>query len=331
MVERRWLGWLREVFCGEGVPTQAHPSPHMNQNIVSSITQFKQHVELKDYRRPTKEAYVRCLWRLVEHYEKDPGTLSEDELRRYFLFLREEQQYSPSNLKMAKWALRCYYRECVKVLGWQVFDEVRIAEPKTLPVVLGRQEVQQLLAVVREPRFAVCLRLMYYCGLRVGEAVSLEVRDILSRQDPPRLHLRNCKGGKDRYVPLPRPMLEELRRWWRTHRNPKLVFPSPPSSRESLVASAPLSQTQQPMSIASVQEVFRLARLASGVNSEATTHTLRHSYATHLLEEGVSIRLISSYLGHESLDTTARYLHLTAVSEARTQTALQVLYQAPPA
>ena len=85
------------------------------------------------------------------------------------------------------------------------------------------------------------------------------------------------------------------------------------------------------MSTASVQEVFRLARQASGVHADATTHTLRHSYATHLLEEGVSVRQISSYLGHESLDTTAIYVHLTAVSEARTQAALAVLYQAPQA
>src|SRR5207248_6719108 len=93
-------------------------------------------------------------------------------------------------------------------------------------------------------------------------------------------------------------------------------------------ANPALSQTTQPMGVAAVQEVFRLARVASGINPEATTHTLRHSYATHLLEEGVSLRQISSYLGHESLDTTAIYVHLTAVSEARTQAALSALY--PP-
>ena len=88
-----------------------------------------------------------------------------------------------------------------------------------------------------------------------------------------------------------------------------------------------MSQTTEPMSVASVQEVFRLARLASGIHPDATTHTLRHSYATHLLEQGVSLRQISSYLGHESLDTTAIYTHLTAISEVRTQAALAALYQ----
>jgi site-specific recombinase XerD len=140
------------------------------------------------------------------------------------------------------------------------------------------------------------------------------------------LHIRNAKGGKDRYVPLPIGMLQELRVWWLTHHNPKLIFPSPPSASGPVVA-VPLSKTTRPMSASSVQEVFRLARQASGIQAEATPHTLRHSYATHLLEEGVSLRQISSYLGHESLDTTAIYLHLTAVSEARTQVALATLYQ----
>jgi integrase/recombinase XerD len=129
-------------------------------------------------------------------------------------------------------------------------------------------------------------------------------------------------------VPLPMGMLAELRAWWLTHRNPKLIFPAPSRASGPVLPMA-MGRTSQPMSTASVQEVFRLARQVSGSHPDATTHTLRHSYATHLLEEGVSVRQISSYLGHESLDTTAIYVHLTAVSEARTQAALSVLYQAP--
>ena len=286
-----------------------------------SITQFKQLVELKDYRPATQQAYVRCVWRLVEHFDADPATLTEDQLRQYFLFLREEQQSSPSVMKMAKWALRCYYRECVKRKEWTVFDEVRVAEPKTLPVVLSRAEVQEVLSAVQERRFAVCLRLMYYCGLRVGEAVSLEVGDIRGRQSPPCLHLRDGKGAKDRMVPLAPALLEELRQWWCSHRHPKFLFPAgrPPAVLPS--------QATHHMEVSAVQYVFRLARQATGIHAEATPHSLRHSYATHLLEEGVSLRQISSYLGHSSLDTTAIYTHLTAVSEARTQQVLATLYQ----
>ena len=291
-----------------------------------SILKFKQLVELKDYRLPTKKEYVRCVWKLAEHFDCDPASLSENQVRQYFLFLRQEMQVSASVMKGAKWAVRCFYRECVKVTGWTVFEDLRVAEPKKMPTVLAREEVQRLLATVREPRFATCLRLMYYCGLRISEAVSLEVRDILGRENPPRLHIRNAKGGKDRYVPLAPAMLEELRGWWRTHRNAKLVFPAPASPTQPVVQRC-LSQTLVAMSAASVQEVFRLAQRASGVHASATPHTLRHSYATHLLEEGVSLRQISIYLGHESLDTTAIYTHLTAISEARTQAALNRLFQ----
>jgi integrase/recombinase XerD len=291
-----------------------------------SILNFKQLVELKDYRPPTKKEYVRCVWKLAEHFDCDPASLSENQVRQYFLFLRQEMQVSASVMKGAKWALRCFYRECVKVTGWTVFEDLRVAEPKSMPTVLAREEVQRLLTSVRELRFATCLRLMYYCGLRISEAVSLEVRDILGRENPPRLHIRNAKGGKDRYVPLAPAMLEELRGWWRTHRNAKLVFPAPASPAQPVVQRC-LSQTLVAMSAASVQEVFRLAQRASGVHASATPHTLRHSYATHLLEEGVSLRQISIYLGHESLDTTAIYTHLTAISEARTQAALNRLFQ----
>lgn len=294
------------------------------------ITQFKQLVQLKDYRPATKEAYVRCVWRLAEHFDCDPAQLNEDELRQYFLFLREEQQGSPSTMKMAKWALRCFYRECLKVTDWSVFEDLRIKDPQPLPVVLSEAEVQRLLNCVREERFAVCLRLIYHCGLRIGEAVSLEVHDILGHQNPPRLHLRNTKGGKDRHVPMAPAMLQELRAFWLTHRNPRLLFPSPPPAKERAVLSRSLAQTHEPMNIAAVQEVFRLARRASGVHPRATTHTLRHSYATHLLERGISLRQISAYLGHQSLDTTVIYTHLTMVSEARTQVALQALYQPRP-
>ena len=170
---------------------------------------------------------------------------------------------------------------------------------------------------------------MYHCGLRVGETVAIEVRDLHGKETPPRLHIRNGKGGKDRYVPVAPAMIQELRDWWIVHRNPKFLFPSPGRgwADRTLSLSQAMTGSTAPMSVSSVQMAYRLARAASGVNSASTTHSLRHSYATHLLEEGVSLRQISQYLGHESLDTTVIYTHLTAISEARTQAALAALYQ----
>jgi len=294
-----------------------------------SIAKFQELVELKDYRPATKKEYLRYVCKLAEHFQCDPATLTENQIREYFLFLRQHKHYKAAPMKAAKYSLLSFYVDCLKVQGLTVFKEVRIAEPQVLPIVLCRQEVQELLSAVREPRFRTSLRLIYHCGLRVGETMAIQVLDIHGRETPPRLHIRNGKGGKDRYVPIATAMVQELRQWWRTHRNPQFLFPSPGRgwADRTLTLSQSMTQSSAPMSVSSVQMAYRLARAASGVNSASTTHSLRHSYATHLLEEGVSLRQISQYLGHESLDTTVIYTHLTAISEARTQAALAALYQ----
>lgn len=294
-----------------------------------SISQFQQLVELKDYRPATKKEYVRYVRKLAEHFQRDPATLTENQIRQYFLFLRQHKHYKAAPMKAAKYSLMAFFLDSVKVQNWSVFREVRIAEPEVLPVVLARTEVQSLLRSITEPRFKTVLSLMYHCGLRVGEAVTIEVRDIHGRENPPRLHIRNGKGGKDRFVPIAPAMVQGLRAWWSTHRNRTFLFPSPgrgwADRSESLSQS--MSRSTVPMSVSSVQMAYRLARAASGVNSASTTHSLRHSYATHLLEEGVSLLQISKYLGHESIETTVIYTHLTAISEARTQAALALLHK----
>ena len=308
--------------------------PDPNKSLLNRLAEFltPQPTSPNERRQEliaTKKEYVRYVCKLAEHFQCDPARLTENQIREYFLFLRQHKHYKHSPMKAAKYSLRAFYLDCVKVQGWTVFQEVRIAEPEVLPIVLGRAEVQALLAVVREPRFRTCLRLMYHCGLRVGETVAIEVRDLHGKETPPRLHIRNGKGGKDRYVPVAPAMIQELRDWWIVHRNQKFLFPSPGRgwADRTLSLSQAMTGSTAPMSVSSVQMAYRLARAASGVNSASTTHSLRHSYATHLLEEGVSLRQISQYLGHESLDTTVIYTHLTAISEARTQAALAALYQ----
>jgi integrase len=244
-----------------------------------SITQFQQLVELKDYRKPTKKEYVRYVRKLAEHFQCDPASLTENQLREYFLFLRQHKHYSRSPMKMAKYALLCFYVECLKVTGWTVFREVRIAEPQVLPIVLSRVEVKRLLAAVREPRFRACLGLMYHCGLRVGEAVRIRVKDILGREQPPRLLVSHGKGGKQRYVPITPAMVEELRTWWRTHQNPALLFPTPGRgwADRTFTLSQSMHLNTGPMSESCVQSAYRLARAASGINPGSTTHTLRNA------------------------------------------------------
>ena len=295
-----------------------------------SLAKFRALVELKDFRPPTKKEYVRYLRKLAEHFACDPAALSEDQLRAYFLFLRQEKHFGPSAMKLARCALRCFFAEGLRRTDWTVFAEVRVAPPQTLPLVLAREQVAALLGAVREPRYRAALTLIYHTGLRVGEAVRIELRDLRDTHSPhPRLHVRCGKGGKDRFVPLAPAMVAQLRLWWQTHRHPQWLFPGPTSGwRERAQPLDAAAHATTHLSVSAVQNTFRLARAQSGLPVEATVHTLRHCYATHLLEEGVSLRLISQYLGHASLETTVIYTHLTPLNEARTRAALEVLHGA---
>jgi integrase len=268
--------------------------------------------------------------KLGEHYACDPATLTEDQLRAYYLFLRQEKKFGGSAMKLARCALRTFFRDCLHVADWTVFAEVRIAPPQTLPLVLSREEVATLLGAVQQPRYRTLLTLIYHTGLRVGEAVQIQLRDLRETKTPhPRLHVRCGKGGKDRFVPLAPAMVAQLRDWWRTHQHPTFLFPGPSSGwRERAQPADAAQRAATHLSVSAVQNTFRLARAATGLPVAATVHTLRHCYATHLLEEGVSLRLISQYLGHASLETTLIYTHLTPLNEARTRAALEVLHRA---
>src|SRR5215218_8142702 len=160
----------------------------------SSIAKFQQLVELKDFKPPTRKEYVRCLRRLADHCRCDPATLHEDQLRQYFLFLRQEKQFSGSAMSIVKAALQLFFRELCARADWKVFSELVIRRGAPLPLVLSRQEVQRVLGSLRQERFRTCLRLIYHCGLRVGEATRIEVTDIDGAQL--RLRIRQGKGGK---------------------------------------------------------------------------------------------------------------------------------------
>jgi site-specific recombinase XerD len=192
---------------------------------------------------------------------------------------------------------------------WKTFEFLRPAKEKKLPVVLSRVEVHAILARVRRQPYRVCLTTIYACGLRLLEGVCLQVKEIDGERQL--LHICQGKGGKDRYVPLPSACLKMLRRHWLTHRNPVWMFPSP------------VGDSQQPMSESGVQRAFRTAVQEAGIHKKATVHTLRHSYATHLLEAGVNLRIIQSYLGHASPKTTSIYTHLTSITETQTRNTIE--------
>lgn len=199
----------------------------MNNNY-ESITLFEQWAQLRDYRPATRYAYVYAVRKLAEHFGADPASLTEPQVREYFLFLREQRQYQGSAMIIARVALRGFFQEVTRTgRDWTVFAELRIGRPEPLPLVLSREEVARVLGAVRQPRFQICLRLIYHCGLRVGEAVRLAPVDVHGRQAPPYLHIRQGKGGKDRMVPIAAGMVAELRPWWKSHGNRRWLFPSP--------------------------------------------------------------------------------------------------------
>ena len=263
-------------------------------------------MQLRGLSEKTQDAYVRAVRQLAEHCGKSPDRIHEEELRQYFLYLKNDKQVSSSTLTVALCGLKLFYERTLR-REWATLDLVRPARRKKLPVVLSIAQVRRILGHIRHPRYRVCLSSIYACGLRLGEGVHLQVRDIDG--DRMVVHVRQGKGAKDRYVPLPHSTLEMLRQFWSTHRHPEWLFPAPTR------AGIPPSTATKPMCVSGVQRCFRAALKESGIQKKASVHTLRHSYATHLLEAGVNLRLIQAYLGHSSPTTTAIYTHLTRAAE----------------
>jgi integrase/recombinase XerD len=260
-------------------------------------------LRLRGFALKTQEAYLGAVRQLAGHYHKPPDQISEEELRQYFLYLQEVKQIAPSTFTIALTGLKFFFEHTLH-RHWPTFALVRPTREKKLPVVLSIQEVQRILRCLRQPRYRLCLSTIYACGLRLQEGVRLQVGDIDAERQL--LQIRQGKGNKDRAVPLPPPILEMLRDYWRTHRHPVWLFPSPHQT---------IARRDNPMDVSGVQRAFRAALAESGVNKPATVHTLRHSWATHLLEAGLNLRVIQGYLGHASPATTALYTHLTCKAE----------------
>jgi site-specific recombinase XerD len=257
-------------------------------------------MQLHSFAKRTQDSYLRVVRQLAEYCNKPPDQITEEELRQYFLYLKNVKRSSRSSITLALCGIKFFYERTLQ-RQWSTLDLVRPPREKKLPVVLSVEEVRQILARVRRWRYRVCLSTIYACGLRLQEGLHLQIGHIDGARQL--LHVCHGKGGKDRYVPLPELALRMLRQYWATHRDPVWIFPS---SRQNV---------KGPMNASGVQRAFQGALLDSGIQKPATVHTLRHSYATHLLENGLNLRLIQSYLGHASPSTTAIYTHLTKPSE----------------
>jgi site-specific recombinase XerD len=251
-------------------------------------------LQLRGLAPGTQPCYVEAVKHLTQHYRRAPDQISEDEIRQYILFRINDKKVAESTFRIHPYGSWFFYERTLQ-RPWPVFDLARPRNIQKLPVVLSLREVRSLLALVEHPKARMCLQTIYACGLRLTEGTQRQVSDIDAQQTLVRVH--QGKGGKDRLVPLAPRVLALWREYWQRQRPRPWVFPA----RDG---SAPLSPT-------SLHKTFKAVVRQNEISQDVSIHTLRHSYATYLLERGVSLRVIQALLGHRSPRTTARYTHLT--------------------
>lgn len=273
---------------------------------------------LKGVAEVTRAEYLRCAHHLAAYYRRSPAALAVDEVRAYLVHLVTTLHYSPANLKMHVAALKFLY--IVTLNRPDVM--ARIPYPKVPRVRLdipSPGEVAKVLAALRAPKYRMLLCCAYGAGLRVSEACNLCIGDLDSQRMI--IHVRAGKGGHDRYAMLSPVLLASLRQYYRTERPEKpFLFPG--------------KTPGQPVRPESVQTALRVALAHSGVSKRITPHTLRHAFATHSLESGTDLRVIQVLLGHATIRTTTRYVHVSTRLIGSTRSPLDAIaaqITAPPA
>lgn len=281
-------------------------SKRLRQSSSPLRERYLEDLRLHKFSERTIDSYLEAVLRMVLHTNLSPDQVSDEELREYFLYL-EKRGYSQSTLGILHAALTFLYQHT-----WpQDMPFLRIFRKrpdKTLPVVLSQNEVRKALDLVENIRYQTCLKVIYSCGLRLHEALALTVNNIDSEQS---LLYVNGKGGKSRAIPLPSRTLILLRQLWQTHRHPSLLFPAYKVKYKGVLTRIYYGTKDRAFSNVTLYQFWKKALKDSGCRKDANIHSLRHSYATHLLEEGVDIYAVKEYLGHSNISSTLIYTHLT--------------------
>lgn len=279
--------------------TKSAPSP--------LAVRMQQDLQLTGRGEATQDSYLRAVRKLAVFAGKSPDLIDEEELRAYFYYIRNDQLWEPSTIRVAYSGIKFFYSHtCPR--DWATLKYLRVEDVLKLPTVLSLDDTRKLLESIRLPCHHAFFWTVYSMGLRMQEALNLQVTDIDAQRMS--VHVRRGKGHKDRLIPLPPKPLALMRQYWASHRNPVWIFPYDGRDRKQ----APTSD--RPMCETTPQKVIKSAVDQLGwENRGVSTHTLRHCYATHLLESGVNLRLIQKYLGHASLQTTTMYLHMTTYGE----------------
>jgi integrase/recombinase XerD len=259
-----------------------------------ALDKFYQSLVISDYSKQTINSYMSALKLFFEYISINKLTqVSNDHIQNYLQFCREEKKYSTSALRQSIAAIKYFY---IHILKENVPDalNVKIRKSNKLPLVLSKEEVIRLLKVTTNIKHKSLLMMIYSAGLRLGELLNLQIPDIDSNRM--KIHIRQAKGKKDRYVFLSEKLLDLLKTYFKEYKPNEYLFEG---------------QKGNQYSAKSVQSVMNQALKKAGIRKPATVHTLRHSFATHLLEDGTDIRYIQQLLGHKKLETTQIYTHIT--------------------
>lgn len=299
---------------------ESHPYP--------SMLRFARHLALRFDAPRTRHSYYRQMRLVHEFGGADPAEMTEETLRDYFLHVKTAKRWKPKTIRQAAAAAKLFFVEMLDRREWRIFSQIRAKDEDSLPAVLTREQVIALLRHVRLRRYRIPLKLIYCCGLRVSECLSLTVRDIDAKGG--KLWIRDSKNRKDRMIPISPVLVEDLRRYWSVHRHPLLLFPTVGRGlcTPDNVARR-MREADRPMPVGSLERLMVAARKELGI-PVCTTHTLRHSFATHLVEAGAGLHAVQALLGHSDIDTTMIYLHLTHRSERDSRALVETLCRELP-
>jgi len=279
---------------------------------------FREDLILDGKEPKSVQSYLAAVAHLAEHARCSPDRLSEEQIRQYLLL--RSQSLKPNSMRPVLAGLQFFYRVTVP-RDWKTLAAARIPKTRTLPAVLMPEQVWRLIDATKAFHFQVFFRTSYTCGLRPGDTRHLTLDDVDS--DRMLLQVRTTKGRNDRCVPLPKATLAALREYWLTHRNPKWLFPARADLKNMDSATKPISER-------SVQRSFAQVVQSLGIKKRGVCpHTLRHSYATAMLEAGVNLKVLQSYLGHKNLQATEVYLHLTQHSDQKARRIVERLMNGP--
>lgn len=279
--------------------TKLPNNPQFNKHYIKHC----KHLKLAGYQPKTIEAYARAIRRIGNYFDCKLGNLSKDQLLDYFYDLLESHSWN--TVKLDLYGLQFFYTHVLQKT-WERIPLIKQPKVTRIPDILTVKQINQLVAATRVIDYRVFFFTAYSMGLRISEGINLTVSDIDS--DHMRVHIRDGKGNKDRFVPMPHKTLQVLKQFWLLRRHPEFIFPN----RKRGEKNAHL--VDRPLERGGIQVAIKKLVDQLWPNKRISCHSLRHSYATHLLNAGVDLIELQKNLGHVSLLTTARYTHLTTIS-----------------